>query len=510
MGWRRVVSLLALCALLALPLPLLADTTENGRHPVSRAMSEAVGGVASAAKTVFSFIPLPLGNGEAFDTPLTDDLDGLVKRRQIRVVVSWSRTDYFIDNGRQRGVSWESMQEFERWLNRRYKRFLRPIHVVIIPVARDELLTMLEQGRAEIAVAALTITPERTERIDFSEPLFTGAKEVVVSHRLSPLVPDKFALAGETVFLRGSSSYASSIEVLNGVLVERGLSPVYVRYADEHLEDEDIMELVNTGGVMHTVVDDYKAKLWARALPAVRLETATVRDNATIAWGLRKNTPKLKALVDEFVRGHRVGTTFGNVLVERYYRTERPIGEPLSRAEIARYERVVGLFEKYGEKYGFDPLLLTAQGFQESGLDQSARSRKGAVGIMQVLPRTGRAMKVGDITQTEPNIHAGVKYLRELSDRHLRGPTLDNYNRTLLAFAAYNAGPTSLAKARRLAVKRKLNPDLWFDNVERTMGEVIGIEPVRYVSNISKYYLAYKLVEQQRARRDEAKATLSP
>ncbi|MFZ5722236.1 MAG: transglycosylase SLT domain-containing protein [Pseudomonadota bacterium] len=469
----------------------------------------AVGsGVATAAKSVFGIIPLPsIGSRDPVDTPIHDDLDGLVERRQIRAVVAWSRTDYFLDKGRQRGIAWESIHEFERWLNRRYRRVLRPIHVVVVPVARNELITMLEQGRADIAVAALTITPERTRRIAFTEPVYAGASEVVVSHRLSPLVPDRYALAGDTLFVRPSSSYAASLDALNGSLVAMGLAPVHVRHADEHLEDEDIMELVNTGSVQRTVVDDYKAKLWAPAMTDLRIETATVRENATIAWGLRPGAPQLKALVDEFVRGHRVGTTFGNLMVERYYRGD-PMRRPLSGSELQRYGRVIGLFRKYGDRYGFDPLLLTAQGFQESGLDQQARSREGAIGIMQVLPRTGRAMKVGDITQTEPNIHAGVKYLRQLADRYLREEGLDGYNRTLLAFAAYNAGPGNLAKARRLAARRGLDPDIWFDNVERAMGEAIGVEPVRYVANITKYYLAYKLVEQQEVRREEAREAL--
>lgn len=439
----------------------------------------------------------------------TDDLDGLLKRRQIRAVVAWSRTEYFLDKGKQRGIAWDSIHEFERWLNKRYRRVLRPIHVVVIPVARNELVTLLEQGRADIAVAGLTVTPERSPRIDFTEPVYRGASEVVVSRRASPLVQDPFALAGREVFVRASSSYAASLELLNGTLVASAKAPVTIRYADEHLEDEDILELVNTGVIEHTVVDDYKAAVWLNSLPGIRIEQATLRANADLAWGLRRNTPKLKALVDEFVRGHRIGTEFGNILASRYYGAGSRIGQPLSAAEVARYEAVIGLFRKYAGRYGFDPLLVAAQAFQESGLDQRARSPEGAIGIMQVLPRTGRAMNVGDIRQTEANIHAGVKYLREIADEYLDDPELDDYNRTLLAFAGYNAGPTNLAKARRLAARRGLNPNIWFDHVERTAGDAIGIQPVRYVANIAKYYLAYKLAEAQRVQREAARDALA-
>lgn len=508
-----------------IPSPLIATRFALGlclalsllsAHAV--ADGEVAAGVATTGSPVarpglgLGFIPLPgIGrNGDqSFDAVIHDDLNGLIRRRQIRALVAWSRTDYFLDQGRQRGASYESIVAFERWINRRYKRLLRPIHVVIIPVARDEMITMLEQGRGDIAVATLTITPERSKRIDFSAPIYTGTNEVVVSERLSTLVPDRFALSGKSLFVRASSSYAGSIVSLNGELIAAGMPPAEIRYADEHLEDEDILELVNTGAIQRTVVDDYKAQLWAEVLPGIRIDQATVRQNASLAWGVRKHTPKLKSLVDEFVRGHRIGTEFGNVLARRYYGSTNHINQPLSAAELKRYDQVIGLFRKYGEMYGFDPLLLTAQAFQESGLEQSARSSEGAVGIMQVLPRTGRAMKVGDIYKTEPNIHAGVKYLRHIADTYLDDPGIDNYNRTLLAFAGYNAGPGNLAKARRLARHRRLDPNTWFHNVEHTMGDAVGVQPVQYVANISKYYLAYKLVEEQRLRREEAMDRIS-
>lgn len=443
--------------------------------------------------------------GEVARVVITDDLDGLVQRRQIRALVAWSSTDYYLDKGRPRGMFYEITSEFERWYNKREKRVLQPVHVVIIPVARDELISMLEAGRGDIAFAALTVTPERKRRIAFSDPIHTGVSEVVISHRASILMPDRDALAGEVLFLRASSSYAASVKALNLDLMARGKPPVTIRHADENLEDEDILELISAGIVQRTVVDDYKAGLWMKAMPDLRVEQATVSENGTLALGLRKNAPKLKALVDQFVRSHRVGTEYGNVLARRYFGNNSRIRQPLAAADLQRYQNTIGLFRKYGEQYNFDPLLLAAQGFQESGLDQSARSSAGAVGVMQLLPATGKSMKVGDIYRIEPNIHAGVKYLRHIADTWLKDPKIDNYNRTLLSFAAYNAGPGNLRRARELAKRKNMNPDIWFQNVEYAMGEVIGVEPVRYVANISKYYLAYKSVELQQQQREEAK-----
>lgn len=437
-----------------------------------------------------------------------DDLDAILKRRTLRAAVAWSRTDYYLERGKPLGMAAEAIRELESYLNRRYPRRLFRLHVVAMPVNRGELIGMLERGEADIAVAGITVTPERAARIDFTRPVYSGVREVVVSYRATPLLPDRAALAGEQLFVRASSSYAQSIRQLAAELVGAGLPPVQARLADEHLDDEDILEMVNAGIVERTVVDDYKATLWQAWLPDIRTEPVALREGGDLAWGVRKQTPRLQAVLDDFVRTHRIGTTFGNVLAQRYYGANSRVGRPLSAAERERYEAVIGLFRKYGEQYGFDPLLLTAQAFQESGLDQRARSSEGAIGIMQVLPRTGRSMKVGDIRQLEPNVHAGVKYLRELADTYFADPAIDPWDRTLLVFAAYNAGPTSIRRMQRLARARGLDPHRWFDHVERVTLEKIGRQPVDYVANIGKYYVAYRRIEEQRALREAARGAL--
>jgi membrane-bound lytic murein transglycosylase MltF len=128
---------------------------------------------------------------------------------------------------------------------------------------------------------------------------------------------------------------------------------------------------------------------------------------------------------------------------------------------------------------------------------------------MQVMPATGKELNVGDITQTEANIHAGVKYMRFMMDQYFADePKMDRLNKGLMTFAAYNAGPGRLRQLRREAEKRGLDPNVWFGNVEQIASERIGRETVTYVSNIYKYYVAYKLGSEERARREAAKARL--
>jgi len=181
------------------------------------------------------------------------------------------------------------------------------------------------------------------------------------------------------------------------------------------------------------------------------------------------------------------------------------VNSPVSERERRRFLETVALFKKYGEEYGFDPLMLAAQAYQESGLDQRKLSARGAVGVMQVMPETARAMKVGDIHRLEPNIHAGVKYLRELADRHFPDSGLDAFNRTLFTFAAYNAGPTRISSLRHEAQQSGLNPNSWFNNVEQVAARRIGRETVQYVANIYKYYVSYSLLERQLRTREQAR-----
>ncbi len=161
---------------------------------------------------------------------------------------------------------------------------------------------------------------------------------------------------------------------------------------------------------------------------------------------------------------------------------------------MKKFQAVVEMFQKYAGKYNVDFLLMMAQGYQESRLDQKVKSKVGAVGVMQVMPTTGKELAVGDISQLEPNIHAGVKYMRFMIDRYYKDEPMTPLNKGLFTFASYNAGPARIRQLRQEAAKRGLDPNVWFNNVEIIASERIGAETVTYVSNIYKYYVAYKLV----------------
>jgi len=431
-----------------------------------------------------------------FARPWSGDLDGMIDRRVIRVLTVYGLGTYFIDNGQQKGIVFESFTDFEKELNKREERDVVRVHVVFIPVARDELIPALLQGRGDIAAAGLTITPERLARIDFTDPLTNELSEILVSGPSAPPIASIDDLAGREIYVRASSSYRESLEILNQRFGERGLEPVRIEEISEFLEDEDIVEMVASGALEWTVVDDYKARLWADVFKDLVVhEDIVFRESGQLAYAIRKNSPQLKAALNEFVATRRQGTLYGNILINRYFRDFDWTQNVLSPENFERFMGVVDVFRTFGEQYGFDFLMITAQGYQESRLDQSARSPTGAIGIMQMLPSTAADPNVGisDITNVQNNIHAGVKYLDFIRNRYFNDPGMDRYNRTLFALASYNAGPARVAKLRESAEKRGYDPNVWFDNVEIIASEEIGNETVQYVANIVKYYVVYRL-----------------
>ena len=436
----------------------------------------------------------------------TGDFNGMLKRRLIRVLVPYSRSLYFNDKGRERGITADNVRDFERWINKKYpkKQGKRTITVVIYPTTRDKLLQEVAQGVGDIAVGNLTVTEERRKIVDFASSADRpSVRELVVTGPKSPAIGTVEDLAGKTVHVRKSSSYYESLMALNGRFANERKPAMKIVLVPDALEDEDMLEMLNAGILTVIVVDDWKAKMWAQILPKVKVnEQAAVREAGKIGWAIRKGSPKLEAEILDFYASYLKKEGVAASRLKEYMKRINQTKDPTDTAELKRFEQMVALFEKYGKKYNFDPLMLTAQGYQESQLNQKARSQRGAIGVMQVMPEIGKEMKVGDIRIIEPNIQAGTKYMDQLMSKYFPDNKFDADNRTLFAFASYNAGPGNISKMRKEAVNHGLDPDKWFNNVEIVTARKIGIETTMYVRNIYKYYVAYKLTgERQEATR---------
>ena len=439
--------------------------------------------------------------------PFTGDLDGMIQRRVVRLGVTYSKTFYFVDRGVQRGMAYEYGQLMEERLNKHLKTKPKDkVHVYFVPLPRDMLLQALLDGRVDLVAAQITVRPELEKLVDFTRPTRSNVRQVLVTAPGTPAIASVEDLSGKVVFAREKSSQEQSLKELSKRFEAQGRPAVEIHGAPLSLEDDDLLEMVNAGLIPAAVVDDYIAKFWKSVFPNITVhDTVAVRTGGKLAVAVRKGSPKLTSALNTFMGKYGLGSSFGNQIERKYLQDTRYAKDATSEASRKKFEAIVELFRKYSGQYDMDFLLMAAQAYQESQLNHGARSPVGAIGIMQVMPATGRELKVGDIRQLEPNIHAGVKYMRQMIDTQFKDEPMDDLNKALFAFASYNAGPNRVRQLRGLAAKRGLDSNVWFGNVEQIAAERIGRETVTYVANIYKYYLAYTLVVQEGARRAAAK-----
>jgi len=447
---------------------------------------------------------LDLSPTHFFQEKFSGDLDGMIKRRIIRVLTVYSKTMYFLDSDEQRGIVYDAMKVFEDELNKKYKTGNLRVHVLYLPVSRDELLTGLVQGKGDIACANLTVTEDRQKLVEFTTPTLQNVSEIVVTGPASPKINTIDDLAGREIFVRKSSSYYQSLLAVNQQFKKEGKKEIILKPAAEELENEDLLEMLNAGLVKILVVDEHIALFWKQIFPNIVLhQDVKVRNEGDIAWAIRKNSPKLVAELNSFIERHGKGTMFGNIVLQRYLKQTKFVKNAASDAERKKFLDLVSIFKEYSDQYHVDALLMIAQGYQESQLNQNVKSPVGAIGVMQIMPATGKDLKVGDISQIEPNIHGGVKYMRFMIDQFYKDEPMTDLNKALFTFASYNAGPGRIQNLRKEAAKQGLDPNVWFNNVERVVSSRVGRETVTYVSNIYKYYIAYKLITEEEQKKQQ-------
>ncbi|MEH6629833.1 MAG: transporter substrate-binding domain-containing protein [Halopseudomonas aestusnigri] len=425
-----------------------------------------------------------------------DDLDGLIEKRTIRVLVNYSPTNFFIVDGKPRGFEYDLLEEFHQNLKKTTPKASWPIIFIYKPVAFSDLLPLLESGYGDIAVGGLTITTERQKSVSFTKPYLDNVAEIIVSSVKAEPINTMDDMAGRSVLINMSSSFAEHLKTVNGNLISRKLKPIKIIPASEKLTDEDILQMVSAGIVDYTIADLHVAQIWQQVLPTIKIhEDIILNAKGRLAWAVRKDNPQLLKALNSSQHKVKKGSLLGNIYFKKYFEQTKWIENPLNAGGNTKIKERRILFETYGEKYGIDWLALAALGYQESRLDQSVISNAGAVGIMQVLPSTaaGEPINIPDVDKLEPNIHAGAKYLAHLRDHYFDDPKIDEQDRLDFMLAAYNAGPNKVQSMRKQAAKEGLDPNKWFSNVEQIARRVIGRETVNYVANITKYYSAYRL-----------------
>jgi len=451
------------------------------------------------------------GNLKKLNEKWTGDFNAMAARNIIRVLVPYSEPFYFLDGIDQRGLTYEMLKQFEQYLNNKLKRKTIQVRVIIIPTDRDKLIPNLAAGLGDIAAGNLTITPIRQEVVDFSNPGIKDVEEIIVTGPGISAINSVNDLAGKKIYVRKSSSYYESLLQLNARLKKEKKNQVQIKPVDELLEDEDILEMMNAGIIPATVMDSHKARCWIDIFENLIFhENIKLRENGRIAWAIRKNSPELKQIINEFVQSHKKGTLMGNILINRYLKTCKWVSNPMEKDAFKRFEESITFFKKYGKKYDIDWLMIAALAYQESRINQSKRNPSGAMGVMQVLPTTASDpnINISGIDTLEGNIHAGVKYLWFVRSRYFENETMEDLDKLFFTMASYNAGPAKIARLRKEASQMNLDPNVWFDNVEIVAAKRIGRETVQYVSNIYKYYIAYRLIVDAAREKEEIKKRL--
>ena len=474
--------------------------TETAKQPTSSALAVSSPDEPPAPASGTTF-PQAFGRR-------TGDLDEMVKSRNIRALVILSPIGFFYDKGLPKGVSYEALEEFQKFANQKLKTGKLQVKVTFLPMRVDQLEAALTEGIGDMIAYGIVVTPDRERRVAFSTPIQTDVTQIIVTRSKFGAVSTLADLGGKEVYVNPLTTYYTNLQKANEDLQKAGKTPIVIKAADKNLMDDDLVQMVNAGLIPATATTKQRADLWSKVLDHIQPHPdLVIASGQQLAWVMRKDNPQLKQLVDEFVSSHAVGTSFGSTLLRRYLQNTKWVTNSTSAEEMKKFQTNLELFQKYAGEYSFDYLMIAAQGYQESLLDQNKKNPSGAVGIMQVIPKNAAAspINISNVGTSDGNIHAGVKMLRNIADIYFNDPKIDPVNKTLFVFASYNAGPNRIAKLRKEAVGMGLDPNVWFGNVELVAAKEIGQETVTYVANIYKYYVAYKLAVEQRQIREKAR-----
>ena len=428
-----------------------------------------------------------LVNGERYG-----DLPEIRRRGVLRVVTRNNAATFFVWRGEQVGFEYELLREFaER----------HDLHVeVVIALQHASLFGMLKRGAGDIAAASLPIdvTP-RVPGVAMTRP-FNYVYDYLVARHDDDSILDIEDLAGRAVTVRPSSAHWHTLEQLRDAGLKLDIDP-----AREDAETETLIAAVGEGRLDLTVAASHVLDIELGYRTDVR-KAFTLRGPVALGWAVRSENSELLAALNDFLDKEYRGLFF-NVVYQKYF--ENPVRMQRNREHRVDHEHADGLspydalVQREAATHGFDWPLIVAQMYQESRFNRKAKSPAGAIGLMQLLPRTAREFGVKNLRDPEQSIRAGVEYLAWLHSRFDSELTVKD--RIWFALAAYNAGFGHVSDARQLARLRGLDPNRWFDNAEEAMrllskrafyrnttyGFVRGYEVVKYVREIRERYRTY-------------------
>ncbi len=436
-----------------------------------------------------------------------DDFPEMQKRGVVRVLVEYSRTDFFVVAGELLGFEYELLKNYERFLNDGHHREAGGVRVVFVPMPFDQLIPALLAGKGDIAAASITITPEREKLVNFSTPYVDDVGEVLVASAAVEMPRDLDGLSGKSVAVLKGSSHEEHLNELNAGFAREGRPEIQVIEAPSEFTAEDLLEVVGANIFSYVIVDSHTADIWSKVLPNIRVNPdIRISSGNRIAWAVRKENPELLASINNYFATDKSATlNVARKLISKYYGNTRWVIDPKGNNYSAKLKRYAAYFRDISKPYHFDWLMIAALAFHESRFNESLVSPTGAVGIMQVLPTTAKGLGFRNVKPAKENIQAGIRYMDLLRANAFMDSAIPESERIYFVLAAYNAGPNRVNRVRAIAQQMGLNPNVWFGNVEYAAMQAIGDETLNYVANISKYYTAYKLAWDLSERRDNSR-----
>lgn len=434
-----------------------------------------------------------------------DDFDGLAKIGVIRALVVYDGVNYFFVDGRQDGLAVALMSKFKKYVNEEFfSRQRLKVDVQFVPVREDQVFEKLIRGEGDIAANFIIPTEKRSDvLISYTQPLLTDISEYLVTGINGTQLTSLRQLSGRTVYIRKSSRSYDTFKAFNLAFETLGWQKINIVLADEAQQDAELVERVQSGEVPAVVINSAQAKLWEHLFPSVQIHTEfPLSSGETINWAVRTSNPRLLDVLNRFISQNSDKTQNGKRLISAYLRPLSNSAGQLGKKKNAQtlglsweqFQTLRGVFQKYGKEYVLDWRMLMCQAYKESTFKQSAVSRAGAVGILQVSPKMAMGFLIksrDELDTVDGNVRVGTMYMRYILDHYFNDFGLSVIDKMSFALAGYNAGPGRIAHMRKTAAKMGLDGDKWFGNVELVAAEKGLDEPVKYVSEIMKCHQAY-------------------
>lgn len=444
----------------------------------------------------------------------SDDLDGILKKKVLRVLVVYDGVNYYFVDGHQDGLAPSLMYKLKKILDEEFlKKSKVKFDIQFIPVREDKILSFLKKGIGDIA-ANFNFSTQIDEKDDslklvYTHPIVSNISFNVVTRKGDVKISNIKDLSGMTVYVRKSSKAYLVLKALNIMYMAYGIKPINIVTLSKILKDSELLKSVQQGDISATVISSTNLSVWKKIFIGLNFheKTPLTKDNS-IFWVVRKSNPMLLEKINSFIDSvsnldnkenkklFDEHLNFHSKTITNYSKGEKSENLGLTLSDFKKYKE---LFQKYGKMYGLDWRLILCQAYQESSLNQNAKSSTGAIGLLQVSPSLAKEFLKGEyaIGTVDGNVQAGTMYLRYIIDNYFND-VLDSYNRTMFALAGYNAGPGRISMARRQAKERGLDHNVWFGNVEKIVAEKGLTETVDYVSKIMKRYQAYKNTEENK------------